>query len=232
MKQCPTCTRIFADDTLRYCLDDGGVLTSAYDPEETHFKTPAGPTRLPPIVVPHYQAPSQVTRAGVNPVVVYVLIAALALVVGGGVVAILKPGAANQTASLPSTATPKQESAIPVNAEPETKRPSKGVNSNLPTVASTPPDVPRPSVTPQQSNATGDLSYKSCWELKVMRNEIYARYGYKFKSKDMREYFLRQDWYTPLYDDVSGRLSDWERDRIVPLIKQYERQKSCRPSEG
>jgi hypothetical protein len=54
-----------------------------------------------------------------------------------------------------------------------------------------------------------------------MRNEIYARYGYIFKSKEMRNYFTAQSWYTPRYSDVSSFLSETEKKNIE-LIKRYE----------
>jgi|WetSurMetagenome_2_1015567.scaffolds.fasta_scaffold00022_10 hypothetical protein len=34
-------------------------------------------------------------------------------------------------------------------------------------------------------------------ELRLLRNEIYARRGRTFESKDLREYFARFDWYRP-----------------------------------
>lgn len=66
-----------------------------------------------------------------------------------------------------------------------------------------------------------DLAGKSIWELKIMRNEIFARHGYKFKSDDMREYFNKQKWYKPQYDDVTSKLTEIENANIK-MIKQYE----------
>lgn len=34
-------------------------------------------------------------------------------------------------------------------------------------------------------------------ELKILRNTIYAQYGYAFKSKDLQEYFSQFEWYMP-----------------------------------
>ena len=58
-------------------------------------------------------------------------------------------------------------------------------------------------------------------ELRLMRNEIYARHGYSFKKKDMRAHFDAQDWYMPLTTDVRDMLSDREWQN-VQLIKEYE----------
>jgi hypothetical protein len=77
---------------------------------------------------------------------------------------------------------------------------------------------------PEGSNrylTSEDLAGKSLWELKVMRNEIFARYGYKFKSEEMRKYFDKQKWYEPKYDDVTSKLTDIENANIK-LIKKYE----------
>ena len=34
-------------------------------------------------------------------------------------------------------------------------------------------------------------------DLRILRNTIYARYGYKFRSKDLNELFSKTDWYSP-----------------------------------
>lgn len=40
---------------------------------------------------------------------------------------------------------------------------------------------------------------ESCtkYELKLLRNTIYAQYGYAFKSKDLQDYFFQFEWYIP-----------------------------------
>ena len=59
-------------------------------------------------------------------------------------------------------------------------------------------------------------------ELRLMRNEIYARHGYSFRLKDMREYFDHEDWYMPVSNDVQNTLTktEWENDI---LLKRYEK---------
>ncbi|MBN8587674.1 MAG: YARHG domain-containing protein [Rhodothermia bacterium] len=59
-------------------------------------------------------------------------------------------------------------------------------------------------------------------ELRIMRNEIYARHGYNFKLKDMRAHFDRQDWYMPWNTDVRGLLSETEK-KNEELLKRYEK---------
>jgi hypothetical protein len=62
----------------------------------------------------------------------------------------------------------------------------------------------------------------SLQNLKIMRNEIFARHGYKFKTKDMADYFGAQAWYVPQYDDVTTRLTDIEHLNIA-LIQELEK---------
>lgn len=66
-----------------------------------------------------------------------------------------------------------------------------------------------------------DISGLSKGELRLVRNWLYARYGYAFKDPGLQEYFGEKDWYTPLYDDVSSQLTSIERAN-VEFIKQYE----------
>ena len=58
-------------------------------------------------------------------------------------------------------------------------------------------------------------------ELRLMRNEIYARHGYCFHLADMRQHFSKQEWYMPVAVDVKTSLTDTEKKNEV-LIKRYE----------
>ena len=58
-------------------------------------------------------------------------------------------------------------------------------------------------------------------DLRIMRNEIYARHGLIFQSADMKNYFSAQSWYTPKFDNVIDMLSAIEKNNIA-LIKRYE----------
>jgi hypothetical protein len=60
-----------------------------------------------------------------------------------------------------------------------------------------------------------ELNKLSLQELKIMRNEIYARYGYLFTSKgEMDLYFRKQDWYVSLNDNVDNYLTEIEKENI------------------
>ncbi|GHU60520.1 hypothetical protein FACS1894121_0770 [Bacteroidia bacterium] len=66
-----------------------------------------------------------------------------------------------------------------------------------------------------------DLRYLSKQDLKIMRNEIFARHGYIFKTSEMKNYFQNQSWYSPRYDNVNSMLTTTELKNI-DLIKKYE----------
>jgi small-conductance mechanosensitive channel len=66
-----------------------------------------------------------------------------------------------------------------------------------------------------------ELSDMTERELKIMRNEIFARHGYIFKTKDMKNYFSAQSWYRPMYSNVTNRITIIEKKNI-DLIKSFE----------
>jgi len=59
-------------------------------------------------------------------------------------------------------------------------------------------------------------------DLSFMRNEIFARHGYCFSRKEMRQMFENEDWYIPNTVDIKGYLTDIEKKNIA-LIKRYEK---------
>lgn len=59
-------------------------------------------------------------------------------------------------------------------------------------------------------------------DLRIMRNEIYARHGYSFQMDDMRKHFDKEDWYMAVSQDVSDNLTSTEK-KNAELIKRYEK---------
>ncbi len=58
-------------------------------------------------------------------------------------------------------------------------------------------------------------------QLRLMRNEILARHGWTFQSKDLRDYFGSQSWYQPLNSNNTIKLNIIEQTN-VQLIKSEE----------
>ncbi|MEY8348414.1 YARHG domain-containing protein [Bacillus cereus] len=67
---------------------------------------------------------------------------------------------------------------------------------------------------------SAELNLLTKEQLRIARNEIYARHGHIFQTKDMQAYFLKQSWYreNPYY---KGELNDIEAYN-VELIKSKE----------
>jgi hypothetical protein len=97
MKQCPTCNRTYADDSITFCLADGALLSASYDPVATQ-RIPARLTNPPPTevltaqpapteVLPHYLSQAQPVRASNSSK--YLLAALLLVLVGGGILAVI-----------------------------------------------------------------------------------------------------------------------------------------------
>ncbi|GGC92015.1 hypothetical protein GCM10011508_19040 [Flavobacterium lutivivi] len=62
-----------------------------------------------------------------------------------------------------------------------------------------------------------DLKNLKKLELEIIRNTIFARHGYSFKKKSFRQFFDPVDWYIPVTDDMSGKLTLIEQKNIVLL---------------
>lgn len=61
--------------------------------------------------------------------------------------------------------------------------------------------------------------YLSVEALDIMRNEIFADYGYIFKDEEWANYFAQMSWYNPQYEDVSAMLSETDRYNINQILK-------------
>lgn len=66
-----------------------------------------------------------------------------------------------------------------------------------------------------------ELKRLSSKELKIMRNEIFARYGYRFIPEGkMDKYFQRKEWYKPQHNDVVPFLTKIEKKNIQTIQKE------------
>jgi hypothetical protein len=64
-----------------------------------------------------------------------------------------------------------------------------------------------------------DLYGMSLADLRIMRNEIYARHGYIFQNLELREHFMQRPWYKPTTINVT--FNDIEEYNIR-FIKLHE----------
>ena len=101
--------------------------------------------------------------------------------------------------------------------------------------------TPTPTEAPEQETVSGDyvlpdsntsyvteadLEGLSAWELRVARNEIYARHGRMFSSSDLAEYFAGKSWYEPTVPAESfdeSVLNSVEKANLQTIL-QYEQE--------
>lgn len=76
--------------------------------------------------------------------------------------------------------------------------------------------------TSQRLMKDDELSNMYKEDLEMMRNEIFARHGYCFSKKHLRQQFEMEDWYVPNTIDIKGYLTEVEKKNIA-LIKRYEK---------
>jgi hypothetical protein len=59
-------------------------------------------------------------------------------------------------------------------------------------------------------------------DLRILRNTIYAKYGYSFNSIDLKNHFSKFEWYSELNANVDNFLTDIDKENIG-LIQRVER---------
>lgn len=59
-------------------------------------------------------------------------------------------------------------------------------------------------------------------DIYILRNSIYARHGYSFKDRKLRQYFDWQDWYIPVHAYIKADITDLEKENIALLLKYEE----------
>lgn len=67
-----------------------------------------------------------------------------------------------------------------------------------------------------------DLKNLKKLELEIIRNTIFARHGYSFKKKSFRQFFDPVNWYIPITDDMSGKLTLIEQKNIL-LLNRFQK---------
>lgn len=75
--------------------------------------------------------------------------------------------------------------------------------------------------------AQAELSSKSLDELRIMRNEIFARHGHTFKTPNVKAYFAAQPWYRATVIDAGPLLSELERKNLALILAAERSQKSA-----
>jgi len=84
------------------------------------------------------------------------------------------------------------------------------------------PDVGAYPQASQRLLKASDVENMMKEDLQFMRNEIFARHGFCFNKRELRQLFEMEDWYVPNTVDIRGFLTEIEKKNIT-LIKRYEK---------
>jgi len=66
------------------------------------------------------------------------------------------------------------------------------------------------------------LTGKSSDELRLLRNEIFARHGYIFKTEELKNHFSTKKWYKPEFENINSKLSEIDKENINRIL-EYEK---------
>ncbi len=66
-----------------------------------------------------------------------------------------------------------------------------------------------------------DVAGSTIEDLRILRNSIFAKHGYIFKSNDLKKYFSQYSWYKARYSNVDKKITSIERQNIA-LLKSME----------
>jgi len=63
-------------------------------------------------------------------------------------------------------------------------------------------------------------------DLDIMRNEIFADYGYKFNSQKWQSFFGQLNWYKPQFNDVNDKLNEIEKYNVKMILQEKGKMKN------
>jgi hypothetical protein len=93
---------------------------------------------------------------------------------------------------------------------------------------SEPPPVDKPAITWNDLSSRRldrlDLSGLSKAELRLLRNEVYARHGQIFSSEDLRTHFSQESWYRPRFKEVDDSKFSATLKYNIEMIRVAEKE--------
>lgn len=67
-----------------------------------------------------------------------------------------------------------------------------------------------------------DIQYLDRGQVRVLKNSIYARHGYKFKDKNLRAYFNSQYWYSGYRTSIPSKELNKVEQYNIQFLARYE----------
>jgi len=75
------------------------------------------------------------------------------------------------------------------------------------------------------------ILYLTKEELRILRNTIFAKYGYIFQSRDLIEHFNKFTWYVPQYNNVDEKLTRNDK-YLIEIIRKIENEQLVMNIQG
>lgn len=223
-------------------------LANTFSPPPPPFNQQQTPTQYKQQYIPNQQLPKK--SRSILPIILVILFVFLIITAAGGIIAYMYiNNKTSETQNEVSTKVEKEEKKVPpvnneqttpkteTSKETEQENATEKVETENNDVSDVTGDSERntvhdskyfPGKYPEGSKIYLDESdlvvYYGKDELKIMRNEIFARHGYIFQTDDMRTYFSKQSWYKPERTNVDNLLSKIEKKNVL-TIKSAEKQK-------
>lgn len=210
---CSNCSKKNRDEA-RFCVACGNQLKRNEKNTENTIKM----NYVKDLIEDHAEIEEvyKVKKSGGNKGIIALIIISIIVTLGGGVIGYnyigksVKPEVASNTESkAPEKEDDKVDNSKVTESE-EDKVDKNNVDYILPESDS-------------KVLSSGELSNFSKENLAFARNEIYARYGYIFKSEIYSDYFNSKSWYTedPSFSGNESEFNSYEKANIK-LIKSLE----------
>lgn len=211
MKPCPQCGMQNTGD-VAFCRGCGSrlandnapeTITVQSEPDATPVATSPNPVAPAPVAPPRDAVDAQLSaQLGRSSRTLWGALAAVALVIIGGLGWLLGRGGQNSSAPPSELIGSTPSSAVSSSASSPTPDSS---TSSAPSAA--PTRQPAPTATPERWAgerypqtrtrllSESDISGWSFDEVRYALNEIYARHGYDFQTLQVRSQFMQHQWY-------------------------------------
>ncbi len=67
------------------------------------------------------------------------------------------------------------------------------------------------------------LPYNLSSEIRLVRNELFARKGYIFQDTLLRDYFILKKWYSPKYSSLDSIVMTFDEKAFIDTLVRYEK---------
>ena len=182
-------------------------------------------------------------KSGINTTLIVIIIVIVTAILGGVVAFfIFRDNFIPEKKDDPQYTVTENSGSAEATAAP-TNTPTPTPNPTVPPVPTTPPaQSTRSEVNTNPGNneymyasnikvlSQSDLSSLTQAETRLLLNEIYARHGYIFQTREYSDYFSRKAWYTPRYtsqSDAESQFNDIELQN-KNIISNYEKSRGWR----